>query len=306
MAFELKIYTSKSFLLKLEEFRIRSMDEFGSDIDIESYLFFKTIIYLKSAQIITDVSEDVLYNLKETPTDVITGHENESLIRYIKAIKNNTIKSDKGLILKLRNREKVSYDELPHYLFLDDIVGEEMCKDIERHYGISCFSTKRLKVPENIRKVCLHKLENTRESLYKKLNEMSYNSIHINDPFFFKNAFGKENRLEVIQNLLKRDKNYSAEFKAKLTTTLESRSEKELNEWSKMFEVDLQQAQRNVSFSVAHANRHDGTHHDRYVFTNRHINILGTSFFSNSQTHFTTFPIGIYGAYLAEELQIEN
>jgi hypothetical protein len=307
MSFQLKVYTSKSFLLKLEEFKLRTVGDFGSGsdsgIDIESFLFFKTIIYQKAAQITTDITEEELISLKETPADRIAGHEKEPLIRYLKAYKNNTIKSDNGMILKLRNRESISHNELPHYLFLGDIAGREICEEVEKHYGISCFSTKRLTVPENIRKVCLHKLKNTRKALYDKLNETSFNNIHINDPYFFNAAFSQEKRNEIIQNLLKRDNSYNADLKSKLTTTLENRSEKELNDWGKKFGDELKSAQRNATFLVAQASQNDGTRHDRYVFTNRHINILGNSFFSNSTTHYTTYPIGIYGEFLSKELE---
>lgn len=305
MAFKLKVYTSKNFLLKLEEFKIRTIEEFGSDINIESYLFFKTIIYQKASQIITDISEEEICRLKEISNDPIIEKKNEDLIRLFKSLRHNSIKSDNCLIQKLKNKEIIEYVDLPHYLFLGG-VSSEICKDIEEHYGIACYSVNRLIVDERIRMVCLDKLPNTKNALYNKISETSFNNIQINDPFFFKNAFEDENRNEIIVNLLKRKNLYKAKLKVDITTTLKQsgRTEKEFEEWGRKFQTELASKQNNTSFSLALGKGDDGSDHDRYVFTNTHINILGTSFLQNKKTHFTSFPIGIYYPKFEKELEI--
>lgn len=295
MAFKLKVYTSKNFLLKLEEFKLRTIEEFGQDIDIESYLFFKTIIYQKAPQIITDISEDEICSIKEMTSEQILGNEKEDLIRLIKP-SSYSIKSDNGLIQKLKNKELINNEDLPHYLFLGE-VSEAICKEIEMQYGIICYSINRLIVDKKIRMVCLERLRNTSQALYDKINEFSLNDIHINDPYFFKKASGAEIRTEVITRFLKRPTHFKAALKVLVTTALEDRTDKELKEWEKKFNTELNSNQQHSSFLVELGNNNDGTNHDRYIFTNKHINIVGNSFFASKETHYTSYPIGIYGNF---------
>lgn len=296
MPFQLKVYASKSFLLKLEELKLRTIDEFGTDIDLESYLFFETVIYRKAPpHIIVDLPQEEINSFRELSPQETLGNTNEDLIRLIQAKKDKRFYSDEGLILRLRNKEAVKKEELPHYLFLGS-VSEDICIQIEKCYGIACYSLNRLKVHESIRKVCLNKLQNTRHALYQKVKESSFNSIHINDPYFFKNAFGAEKRTEVISHLLKKDREYRADFKVSITTTLKEsgRTESDFNAWGSQFQTELFAQQTNSSFSFSLGKSSDGSNHDRYIFTNKHIHVIGNSLYKNDPTHHTSFPIGIY------------
>lgn len=296
MAFELKVYTAKSFLLRLEELKFRSLDEFGVDIDLESYMFFNTVIYRKAPPHITiDLSNEDISTFREMSSKDAIGNPQEDLIRLIQGKRDKRFYSDEGLIKKLINKEDVSYEKLPHYLFLGS-VSKDICMQIEQCYGIACYSLNRLKVEKTIREVCLYKLENTRHALYHKLNESSFNSIEINDPYIFKNAYGTEKRKEIITNLLQRSVNYKSEIRVNITTTLKEsgRLENDFKLWGEQFQSELLSQQNNSSFTFSLGKSSDGSNHDRYVYTNRHINVVGNSFFKNDQTHYTSFPIGIY------------
>lgn len=310
MPFQLKVYTAKSFLLKLEEFRLRRVDDFGGDIDIESYLFFKTVIYQKAPRIITDLLQEEITSFKEMATDKIAGHEKKDIIRLIQAVKNKMICSDEGLIQKLKSKENVPYESLPHYLFLGD-VSEHDCRDIESAYGIYCYSTKRLKVKENSRQVSLSKLKNTKGELYHKLSYPIFNSIHINDPYFYINADNPKNRQTIedgISQLLTRNENFKPSLDVKVSSVLnpgreEINTNEDFDTWATQFRRQLERVCRLTVFeatAVAKNSFHKTIadpkedKHDRYIFTNRSINIIGNSFFTNKRTHFTSYPIGIY------------
>lgn len=296
MPFQLKVYTSKSFLVKLEELKLRRIDEFDADIDLESYMFFDTVIYRKAPpHIFVDLTQEEINSFRELSPQETIGNTEEDIIRLIQGRRDKRFYSDEGLILRLRNREVVKKEELPHYLFLGS-VSEDICIEIEKCYGISCYSLNRLKVHESIRKVCLNKLQNTRHALYQKVKESSFNSIHINDPYLFKNAYGAEKRTEVITLLLKKSKEYKSEFEVNITTTLKEsgRLENDFNAWGSQFRSELSSQQANSSFSFSLGKSSDGSNHDRYIFTNRHIHVIGNSLFKNDPTHHTTFPIGIY------------
>lgn len=306
MAFVLRVYASKDFLVKLMSYDLYTIQDFNesNEIDIESYLFFKTILYRKVSRIHVNLSDDLIEQYKQPNHHNSVDPIHQDICKLIFSKRDKTFVCDNGVIDKIKARlEALRSNELPHYLFLGE-VSDEICRDVEKKYGIVCFSNRVLRVPDKIRNVGLSILGNTKQRLYDKLNETSFNTIHVNDPYFFKNALAVEKRNEVIGNLLKKDKNYKTDIKVIIVTTLKESGKLEIdfNSWGKQFESELNLQQNNSSLNFSLGNFFDGSSHDRYVFTNKHINIIGNSFFQNSETHFTSYPIGIYHSIFEDKI----
>jgi hypothetical protein len=301
----------------MEEFKLRTIEEFGSDIDIESYLFFYNIIYCKASCLITDLSNEEIFSYKEMSAEDCRSHQQKDLIRIVKWKPN--VKSDHGLIQRLAEQKEVDRDELPHYLLLDES-SEKSCKDIESTYGIACYSLKRLFVKENFRTVSLTKLKNTKGDLYHKLSHPAVNSIHINDPYFFINAKKEENEETLslcLNQLLKHCRGYKTTLNIKLSTVLnpsknEENKDLDFENWVGLFRKKIVTSCNKSSFEAVCLTKKGlmkkiidpkEDRHDRYIFSNRQIVIIGNSFFTNKRTHFTAYPIGIYGEFLMNDLE---
>lgn len=306
MAFVLRVYASKDFLVKLLSYDLYTIQDFNesSEIDIESYLFFKTILYKKASRIHVNLSDDLIGQYKQLNHHNSVDPIHQDICKLIFTKRDKTFVCDNGLIDKIKARvEVLPSNELPHYLFLGD-VSDEICRAVEKQYGIVCFSSKKLNVPPKIRNVELCLLGNTKQFLYHKLKEASFNTIHVNDPYFFKNALVVEKRNDVIDNLIKKDNDYKTDVKVIIATTLKEsgKLESDFKSWGKQFESELNSQQNNSTLNFSLGKSSDGSSHDRYVFTNKHINILGNSFFQSSETHFTSYPIGIYHSIFEDKM----
>lgn len=301
------IIVSKDFLEKIRnEFDNYTILDFekSKEIDIESFLFFKKILFENKAQIYLDISEEDILRFK---SDDVIDKEYENIAAIIRSLNHIFWKSKKAVYDSLRSGkfDDVLQNDLPCFLLLDN-VSKEICVSIEKAVGINCYSLKRLKVEKKIRAASLDNIANTRQALFDKINQFNYHTILLHDSYFSKNMNSIKSSTCNNNQFFKMLKfNTHSKLTLQINTDPsniinQSQPEIEFVKRKKIFEADLQTYCEKSNLSVS-CEFTDKGKHDRYINTNIMINILGNSLFSSSTTHLNCYPKILYGDYKFEK-----
>lgn len=267
----------------------------SSDVDIESYLFFDTVLNRKVTKIHIDLNQEKIESYLTKSIDEI-DFEDREIAKIIKSKGGVNVVSDTDLYNKLRQKQtsNIKLDELPSYLFLGD-VDESYCKEIEQMFGIHCYSTKRMKVPSEFRIVVLEKLENTNRAIFNKLGRNNFHRITIHDPYFFESKENDDRKatslvaFSILQRYALPQINISVKASLKSFDNGLYERKRDLIQ-AKIKEMNTSNCKIEFSSSL-------DAKHDRLICTNREMMIIGNSLFTTSETHFTSYPIGIYHDY---------
>lgn len=294
----LKVLCSKEFLVKLNSYLLFTLQEFkeSSDIDIESYTFFETLLNIKTTKIHVDLNQEKIDSYITEQLDEIDFDERD-IAKIVKCKGASNVVSDTLLFNKLRQKDAVNIEinTLPNYLFLGD-VDESWCKEVEQMFGIHCYSTKRMKVPSEFRMVILENLQNTKTALFNKLARHNFHSIKIEDPYFFESNESDDNKASELVKFSNQEnfalKNISISIKVDLHKFDNSQYEKKKKSIQDKINKKISSSCK-IEFTSSLVPRL----HDRLINTNRVIMVLGNSLFTSSETHFTSYPFGIYHDY---------
>ncbi len=305
------IIVSRYFLEKiLFEFNNYTNSDFenSNEIDIESFLFFKRILFENKAHLYLDISEEDILKFREMRSeDVLKLEEDDRCIAEIIRSRGRTFGSKQSVYdsLSFGRYEDIVQDNLPCFLLLGDAT-EKKCIEIENAVGINCYSLKRLKVEEKIRAASLDNITNTRQALFDKINQFNYHTILLHDPYFSKNMNSIKSSTSNNNQFFKLLKiNTHSKLTLQINTDPskiinQSQPEIEFVKRKKIFEADLQTYCEKSNLSVS-CEFTDKGKHDRYINTNIMINILGNSLFSSSTTHLNCYPKILYGDYKFEK-----
>lgn len=291
-----KVLLSVDFLTELNKYASKKLEDFddANSMELEDYLFFKELIYNRSIIYLNLSKKQITYytdpNLQID--DLEPGIKNLAIA--FKRLKINIIESGVDLYNELLNKDynNLNPDNIPEFLILSD-ASKDNCKDIEKETGIFCFSIKNNKVPDDVKRVELIKLSNTKDALFSKLNNHSVYSIIIEDPAFINRHRTEEDINNLFENL----------FETRLPTfklkkfQFQLRYKNEMGNWLEIFRNVLLNF-NNINNNVLETIEHNSARHDRYIFTNKHIIILGNSLNQNGRTHFTSFPRWLYYDFL--------
>lgn len=294
------IIVSKDFLekilFKFNEYTISHFEK-STEIDIESFLFFKRILTENKSRLYLDISADDILKFKEMPQqDVLNLEDGDRCIaEIIRSLRGITFGSKQNVYDSLSSGmyEDIIQDDLPCFLLLADI-SEKKCIEIENAVGINCYSLKRLKVEKEIRVASLHHVGNTQQALFDKINLFNYHTISIYDQYFIKNMSSINNNRFYKMLRINTQK--------KLTLQINSNSSRiedyaEFENRKRIFEAGLQTHCEKSNISISCQITNDGKH-DRYINTNIMINILGNSLFANkTSTHLTCYPKILYSDF---------
>ena len=281
------------------EYQYYTVSDFNKskDIDMESFIFFKKIITDNKAHLYLNISDKKIEQYKSDPKNV-EEHERD-IAYFIYTFRNAKIWGNVELYNSLKNCNEINIplSELPCFLLLDN-VGEEICKKIESNYGINCFSLKRLKVDEIYRIPKPFSVKNTKEGLFEKLNMFNYHTLELYDPYFLTNSSLTEDA-SLNFDFLRRIKLNGIK---KLNVTIHSDlilGRFPLGEFEKrkaIFKKDInkfssdQECEINLEITKK-------AKHDRFIFTNTSINMVGNSFNKNAETYINYFPKIIYSDF---------
>lgn len=295
-----KILASVDFINKIildfQDFTISDFEK-SSEINIESYLFFKKIITENKAHIYLNISEDKIeqYKLSENEID-----ETEKDIAFvIKSLRNNKLFSDAKLYESLLHCKVIDIpiSDLPCFLLLDN-VNEEICKKIELHYGINCFSLKRLKVEDKYRIPVPYEIDNTKEALFNIVNSYNYHTMELFDQFFSTNMSTNIdndsntiflNRIKLCGN---KKGSLAIHTSSKILNFTNTEFERRKNIFINHFNSFKNDNNSNLDLQITTEGEHD-----RFVLTNTTINMIGNSFNKNTPTYINVFPKIIYNDY---------
>lgn len=302
------IIVSRYFLEKiLIEFNNYSISDFenSKEIDIESFLFFKRILFENKAHLYLDISEEDILKFREMRSeDVLKLEEDDRCIAEIIRSRGRTFGSKQSVYdsLSFGRYEDIVQDNLPCFLLLGDAT-EKKCIEIENAVGINCYSLKRLKVKKEFRNVSLYKLKNTRSHLFNKINQFNYHTIEIDDPYFSSNKnikkFDISLNIEFIK-LLKVNTQKRLNLRINTKGITVDNIKGEFDKYRMKFEEDVMTFYKNngVNFICKFTN---DSKHDRYINTNTMLNILGNSLWTDTETHLTCYPKILYGDYKFEK-----
>lgn len=285
-----KVLLSVDFLIELKKQDLKKFGDFEDPDLIASYLFFKELIYKKST-IYLDLPEQEIAYFKnpKLKIDELDGELRDKAL-IISTFRNSKINSGVDLFNKIKNKNytNLNKNDIPEFLLLSN-ENREYCKKIEEETGISCFSIKYNRVPENLRRVQLEKLTDTMDAFFRKINMHTFNSLCIEDPKFIERHNTEENIKNFIEKLFitrlrsfKLDKLY-----------FELRYKNEQISWLEIFKSELSNF-NNLNNKVIESVEHNSAEHDRYIITNKHIIILGNSLNQTRKTYFTTYPKWLY------------
>lgn len=271
--------------------------EISGKIDMESYFFFKTLINSKAKLFLNITPEKIL---EFRTADGIIHVDDRNLSQLIRNYGSNTLKSDDKLFKCLEQQKihDIKLEELPVFLLLGD-VDKKICLEIEKMYGINCFSKQRLIVPTNYRQVQLLKLSNTKSGLFEKLNKYNYNSLQIEDPWFIEQHFPSQGKYPKVPQLGYFETIARAGIK-KLKVLINYQSKNNNDAWClekmKIVKNFIEQKgdDEGIVCEVLHERK---VIHDRYLNTNTTIGILGNSLNTSTPTHFTIYPLCIYSGF---------
>jgi hypothetical protein len=298
------IIVSRYFLEKiLFDFNDYSISDFenSKEIDIESFLFFKRILFENKAHLYLDISEEDIFRFK---SDNVNKDEERDIAKIIKSLRDRIIGSKQAVYdsLSFGRYEDVVQDNLPCFLLLGDAT-EKKCIEIENAIGINCYSLKRLKVKKEFRNVSLYKLKNTRSHLFNKINQFNYHTIEIDDPYFSSNKNMKRGEISLNIEFIKLLKiNTQKRLNLRINTkgiTVDN-IKGEFDKYRMKFEEDVMAFYKNngVNFICKFTN---DSKHDRYINTNTMLNIIGNSIWNDTETHLTCYPKILYGDYKFEK-----
>jgi hypothetical protein len=286
----------RKIIYKYEHYTI---SDFGTsrEIDIESFIFFKKIITENKAHLYLNISDEKIEHYKINPNEA--DIEEKDIAQFVNSFKHAKLYSNVDLYNCLIQFKEIDLplNKLPCYLLLDN-VSEEICKRIEQFYGINCFSLKRLFVEEKYRISKPYTIKNTKDGLFEKLNLFNYHSLELYDPYFISNSSVKGGN-DINFEFLKRIKLNGIK---KIEVTIHSNlvlGNFPINEFDKrknIFEEDINffNTENGCNLKLFITKK---AKHDRFVFTNTCINMVGNSFNKNSETYLTTFPQIIYNDY---------
>lgn len=294
------VLASVAFIQKIIfEYEHYTVSDFNKskDIDMESFIFFKKIITDNKAHLYLNICDDKIEQYKSDPKNV---EEHEKDIAYfISTFRNAKIWSNVELYNNLMHCNEINMplSELPCFLLLDN-VGEDICKKIESNYGINCFSLKRLKVDEIYRVPKPFSIKNTKEGLFEKLNMFNYHTLELYDPYFLTNSSVTEDA-GLNFDFLKRIKLNGIK---KINVTIHSdliQGRFQLGEFEKrkaIFENDIKKLSTEQKCEI-NLEITKKAKHDRFIFTNTTINMVGNSFNTNAGTYINSFPKIIYSDF---------
>ncbi len=296
-----KVFVSRDFIEKIifgfNSYTIENFKE-NTEIDIDSYLFFKKIIE-SEAQVFTDIDESEIEKFYLGDSEI--SIEDKNLSVFISTRGNNRIKSCKLIFDKIKNQDYsgLQQSDLPCYILMGN-VPSEICLRIENDLGINCFSLKRLKVPIFYRTVSVKHLKNTHDDLFNSLNEFPHLSLEIFDPYFWDNSSRdtkcmknrtflsglKKNKLNFFELVVNAD---YVSYNHKKPNNILFDTEKIKN----IFKTKINEYNSESTFKINIVMTLKATH-DRSLISNTFFAFLGHSLNIDKKTTISIFPKIIY------------
>ena len=264
------------------------------DIDQMSFLFFNKIIKENKCHLILSISDENIFRIRKGEN--LSDDREKDLHHIFKGLNFNLIKGNPELYegLKHQRLKDVDVDKLPCMVLLDK-VDEQLCRQIEERYGIDCYSLKRMKIEDRFSEASPESVDDTKESLFRKLRERNYNMIEIRDQYFLKNSSAKEdcNKNKEFFGRLKKKGLDSLRLLLRVEAIIEKLSLEDVRRRIELLESAFKKY-RTENLLNWKMDIEQNAKHDRYIFTNTTIVSISNSLNVNTSTVAHFYPRIIY------------